>query len=189
MWLCMWSFQSIYQNIICPKLTAVALGFFSHPFCPGLQSFVCLIISSFAATVMDRWWEMEMFSSVSVCWIDSSMHGVLPSDLGQIVFPSAFPIPARYSLSSFPSDSSSFSWCIAEAHHPDRSVGYVKVMPSWLQPLSDAFQRQQGWISCVDMEALWLDVFFVSENQAVKYQKSSGVCMWVYEAAVFMHLV
>lgn len=83
-------------------------------------------------TVMDNRLKMDIFSSLSACWIGSSMHGVLPSDqksLERLCSPSVFPIPVWYSLSSF-SHASEFLWCMAESHQQDRSVGYVKVMPS-----------------------------------------------------------
>ena len=91
-----------------------------------------------------------------------------PKDLGKIVFPSAFPIPIWYSLSSFSPDLDSFSWYMAEAHHHDRSVGYVKVMPSWLQSrlqkqdvylTSAAVLNKHQWTHCVKMVVPWLDVF------------------------------
>lgn len=98
-----------------------------------------------------------------------------PKGLGKIMFPSAFPIPKWYSLSSFSSDSDSFLWYMAEAHRQDRSVGYVKDMPSRLcsglqkQAFKCSSLNQSQRISCVKMAAPWLGVFLCFTEEVVSW--------------------
>lgn len=81
---------------------------------------------------MDSRLKMDNFSSVGVCWTESQdLVAFRPrGPRKRLCSPLLFPFQCDTLCLHFPPNSASFLWCMAEAHHEDRSVGYVKVVPS-----------------------------------------------------------